>query len=241
MKNRNLTESFNNAANGILYVILHERNMKIHLVAAFITVLLGFLYRLSGLEFVIICLTIGVVIVCELFNTAMEVVVDIIVDVYHPKAKIVKDVAAGAVLVSAFISMIIAYLIFFDKVSVSLVAGIKFIKYTPMHTTVISLVITIALVLVVKAFFKKGTPFKGGMPSGHTAIASSITTAVALWTLDARLTTLFIIVLFLLAQSRYEGKIHSIIEIVMGAAMGFLVTLLLFQILLHVPAIFIQL
>ena len=62
-------------------------------------------------------MTIALVIICELFNTAVEGIVDVIVDVYHPKAKIIKDVAAGAVLVSAFVSMLVGYFIFFDKLS----------------------------------------------------------------------------------------------------------------------------
>lgn len=116
MKNRNLIDSFGNAINGIIYTIKHERNMRIHIVALLGVFILSVFYRLTKTEFLIVCLTVGLVIVCELFNTAMEVLVDIIVDVYHPKAKIIKDVAAGAVLVAAIISLIVGYFIFFDKI-----------------------------------------------------------------------------------------------------------------------------
>lgn len=115
MKNKSLVHSFKNAINGIVYVLKKERNMKFHACAAIIVLALSFLYRLSRTEFMIVCLTVGLVIICELFNTAVEMIMDIIVDVYHPKVKKIKDIAAGAVLVSAIISLIVGYLIFFDK------------------------------------------------------------------------------------------------------------------------------
>jgi diacylglycerol kinase len=116
MKNRKLIDSIKNSINGIIYTIKTERNMKIHVLAAILVIILSFLYRLSNVELCIICITVGLVLVCELFNTAIETLVDIIVDVYHPKAKIIKDAAAGAVFISALISLAICYFIFFDKV-----------------------------------------------------------------------------------------------------------------------------
>jgi diacylglycerol kinase (ATP) len=229
MKNRNFIDSFNNAINGIVYAIKFERNMKIHVTAAVLTLIFSLFYELSRIEFLIICLTIGLVIVCELFNTAVEVIVNIITEVYHPKAKIIKDVAAGAVLVSAFVSLIVAYFIFFDRVSNSLEIGIERVRQSPMHLTIIALIVTTILVIVMKAYSGKGTPFSGGMPSGHAAIAFSITTAVALWTDNIRITILFLIISILLIQSRLEGKIHNIVELIMGSLLGFLVTLLLFK------------
>lgn len=230
MKSRNLPESFNNAINGIIYTLKYERNMKIHIATAFAVLVLGLFFKLSKLEFLIICMTIAVVIICELFNTAIEMLMDIIVDVYHPKAKIVKDISAGAVLVSAFVALIVGYIIFFDKMGIELDTGIRMLRHYPWHLTVIALLLVILLVLIFKAIFKKGTPFHGGMPSGHSAAAFSVTTAIAMWTSDARITLLCLFLSFLLIQSRFESKIHSIFELFAGALLGFLVTLLLFQV-----------
>ncbi len=116
MKNRNPIESFNNAFQGIWYTIVNERNMKIHLVIGTIVIFLSLWVRVSKIEFTILCLTIAMVICFELINTAVEVVVNIIVDVYHPKAKIIKDVSAGAVFVSAIFSIVIGLLILWDKI-----------------------------------------------------------------------------------------------------------------------------
>ncbi len=115
MKNKNLFESFINAFQGVVYTLVNERNMKIHSAAGVLVLLLAIWLEVSRVELAILCLTIAVVLCFELINTAMEVVVDFIVDVYHPKAKIIKDVSAGAVFVSAFFSMIIGAIILGDK------------------------------------------------------------------------------------------------------------------------------
>lgn len=230
MKNKNLIESFNNAINGVIYTIKAERNMKIHISAAALILLLSLFYDLTRTELLLVCLTIVMVLICELFNTAMEVLVDTIIEIYHPKAKIIKDTAAGAVLISAFFSLIVGYFIFFDRVSTSLEIGIIRIKQAPMHLAIIALLITIIFVLVLKAFTKKGTPLSGGMPSGHSAIAFSVTTAIALWTENVSITMLVLLVTFLVVQSRLEAKIHSILELLAGALLGFSLTLLLFRI-----------
>lgn len=229
MKNRNLVESFNNAANGIIYTLKNERNIKIHVAAAAVVLLLSLVFQLSRAEFLIVCLTIGFVMVCELFNTAIEIIVDIIVDVYHPKAKIIKDIAAGAVLLSAFVSVVVGYFIFFDRMRMTVEEGIKIAKQTPINITVIALLITMIAVLALKAKLGKGTPFHGGMPSGHAALAFAIATSVALWTEDSGIAILCVLLAFLVIQSRLEGKIHNKLELFTGAVIGSLVTLLLFQ------------
>jgi diacylglycerol kinase (ATP) len=230
MKNRNLIDSFNNAINGIIYTIKNERNIKIHITAAIVILILSLFYKLSRIDFLVVCISIGFVIVCELFNTAMEVMVDIIVDVYHPKAKVVKDVAAGAVLVSAFVSIIVGYFIFFDRVASDLEIGIKRVGQSPIHITVIALIITIILVLTLKAYFGKGSPLKGGMPSGHSAIAFSLSTSIVMLTKDAKISVICMFIALLVAQSRLEAKIHTIIEVIAGGVFGILITVLLFQV-----------
>lgn len=229
MKNKNLFESFNNAINGIVHTIKAERNMKIHILIAVILFVMSLFFNLSKVEFMVICLTVGLVIICELFNTAIEEIMNLVVTGYHPKVKIIKDVSAGAVLVSAFFSLIIGYFIFFEEISVHLESGVERVRQYPMHVAIIALILTVAVVLIIKAFYQKGTPLRGGMPSGHAALASSITTAVALWSINIKITILCIILSLLVFQSRIEGKIHTFFEVFIGMAIGFLVTLVLFQ------------
>lgn len=98
-------DSFRWAGQGILFCIRNERNFRIHLVAAFYVVVLAALLKLDGLHFAALSITIGNVFVMELLNTAVEAVVDLASPQKHPLAKTAKDVAAGAVLVSAIVSV----------------------------------------------------------------------------------------------------------------------------------------
>ncbi len=231
MKNRNFVTSFNNAIDGILYAVKHERNMKVHITAGGLVILLSLFYNLTRVEFVAVCLTVGLVIVCELFNTAVEVLVDIIVDIYHPRAKIIKDVAAGAVLVSAVLSLVVAYLIFFDRLTPGVEMAIKGLMGSSTHLTVVALGINAILIIGLKIFFRTGTHFSGGMPSGHSALAISLATAISFITGSGAVAVLCFMISLLVIQSRIEAKIHSILEVAGGAAVGFLVTLLVFQLL----------
>ncbi len=128
MKNKNLIESFRTAFQGIWYTFVNERNMKIHLATAAIVILLSIWLKVGKIEMTVLCLTIAMVICFELINTAMEVMVNIIVDVYHPKAKIIKDVSAGAVFVSAIFSIAIGVIILGDKLINKVISIIEYIN-----------------------------------------------------------------------------------------------------------------
>ncbi len=127
MKNKNLFESFRTAFQGIWHTFMNERNMIIHLATAAMVILLSIWLKVDKIEMTVLCLTIAMVICFELINTAMEVMVNIIVDVYHPKAKIIKDVSAGAVFVSAIFSIAIGIIILGDKLINKVISIIEYI------------------------------------------------------------------------------------------------------------------
>lgn len=105
----NLFVSFKYAWAGLSYAFQTQRNFRIHLVVGTVAIALSVFLELSRVEVAIIGLTIGVVLMMELLNTAIESVVDLTVrQTYHELAKIAKDCAAGAVLISAFASVIVA-------------------------------------------------------------------------------------------------------------------------------------
>lgn len=104
-KLRGFLSSFRWAGHGVLFCIRNERNFRIHLIAAFYVVLLASLLELDGMHIAVLSLTIGNVLVMELLNTAVEALVDLVSPNKHPLAKVAKDAAAGAVLISAIISV----------------------------------------------------------------------------------------------------------------------------------------
>ncbi len=90
--------------------------MRIHLAAIVVVTIAGAFLGLSAIEWSIIALTIGLVVVAEMMNTAIEVLVDLVSPDYHKKAGKIKDIAAGAVLLSAIIATVVAVYIFGNKI-----------------------------------------------------------------------------------------------------------------------------
>jgi diacylglycerol kinase (ATP) len=100
--------SFRYAAAGVTYAFNTQRNFRIHCVMGTLAISFGALLHLTGVEMAVICITSGLVLTLELLNTAIESVVDLTVgQTYHELAKIAKDCAAGAVLISAFASVLV--------------------------------------------------------------------------------------------------------------------------------------
>ena len=115
LSNSNFIDATKNAINGFIYAITTQSNVKKQLVIAVIVMILSLFYNFTTSEF--LCLTFAVVLVifAEMINTAIETLVDLYTDLYHPKAKIAKDVGAGAVLLMACNSVIVAYFLLIRK------------------------------------------------------------------------------------------------------------------------------
>lgn len=113
---KRLINSFKYAFEGIISALKTEKNMKIHVLIMILVIIFGIILKISKIEWIICIVLFGLVISLELINTAIENVVDLITQEINPKAKIAKDVAAGAVLVSAITSAIIGLMIFVPKI-----------------------------------------------------------------------------------------------------------------------------
>lgn len=112
MAKRRFKESFQDAGSGIRYCIFTQRNMKIHLTAAFLVLIVSWLCGLDRLELALIAFAITLVLVAEMFNTAVEKTVDLYINTYHPGARLAKHIAAGAVLAAAINAVFIGVLVF---------------------------------------------------------------------------------------------------------------------------------
>lgn len=116
MKKNPLYRSFGYAFEGIWTVISRERNMKIHCSAAVCVTIAGFLLHISKQEWITCFILFGLIMSLEMVNTAIEAVVDLVTSERKPLAKKAKDVAAGAVLISAIFAAVIGLMIFIPKI-----------------------------------------------------------------------------------------------------------------------------
>ena len=115
-KRKKLRNSFKYAFEGIIEAWKTEQNLKIHFVIMALVIIAGFIFKISAMEWIVCLLLFAIVISLELINTAIETTVDIAMPEINEKAKYAKDIAAGAVLFSAMISVIVGLIIFLPKI-----------------------------------------------------------------------------------------------------------------------------
>ncbi|HEX9036076.1 MAG TPA: diacylglycerol kinase family protein [Ktedonobacterales bacterium] len=104
--------SFVYAWRGLVHAVRTQRNARVHMLLGSAAIILGLILRISPLEFAMIFVAITLVFIAEMFNTVAEACIDLVTTEYHPLARIAKDVAAGAVLLNAMLSVVIGLLVF---------------------------------------------------------------------------------------------------------------------------------
>ena len=229
--NSNFIDAWKNAINGIIYATTTQSNIKKQLLIAVFVVIISLFFELSKAEFLIFMFTIVLILFAEMVNTAIETVVDLYTDLYHPKAKIAKDVAAGGVVITAINALIVAYFLFFDKVSDIGLQFIRNIISSPIHlafSTVIIVVIAILSLIAMATTNKHKFLNKKFMPSGHTALSFAANTIIWLMTDNIVVLTLSLIMAILVSESRIEAKKHTLSEVVFSASVGIIVVLVIY-------------
>ena len=112
---KKLLNSFTYPVKGLKYAYRNEQNLAVDVGIAAIVIILGFILNINKYEWAIVMLTIGLVLSCELINTAIEATVDLVTEEYHPLAKVAKDTSAAAVFVFAIVAVIVGLIIFLPK------------------------------------------------------------------------------------------------------------------------------
>ncbi|HEY2870028.1 MAG TPA: diacylglycerol kinase [Gaiellales bacterium] len=228
-----LVNSFNYAFEGIIYVVRTQRNMRIHFIVTLGVLPLGVLLGVSRIEMLALILAVAFVLLMEMANTALEMTIDVATPAFDPRARAAKDIAAGMVLVSAVTALFVGYLVFAPRLQHPSQRAINTVRRSPVHLTVIAIVVVILLVIAIKAYFGTGSPLRGGLPSGHAAVAfggwAAITLVTHSYENQVLVSTLAFAMATLVAQTRVEAGVHSTLEVVYGAVLGALVTTAIFQ------------
>jgi diacylglycerol kinase (ATP) len=232
-RSQSVFESFNYAAEGVIHALRTQRNLWIHFTVAAAVLVAAVGFGVSRLELMVLLLAITFVLVAELVNTAVEAAVDVASTSFDPMAKIAKDIAAGAVLVATLNAVAVGYLVFSGTVADRSSRFLDRLSDAPAELTLVALAVTVIIVIAVKAYTGRGTPLRGGLPSGHAAVAFAGWMAVTLVLDDSGhrflISSVTFIMALLVAQTRVETGVHSASEVASGGLVGALVTLVLFQ------------
>ena len=226
-------ESFNYAFEGVIHVLRTQRNMRIHFLIAVGVLVAGLAAGVSRFELMALLLAIAFVLIAGMVNTAVEHTIDVATTSFDPMAKLAKDIAAGAVLIASATAVAIGYLVFASRLQDPSSRLIDKIRDAPVDLTLIALLVTVILVIATKAVSGRGTPLRGGIPSGHAALAFAGWMALTYQFGDAHhrflVSSIAFLMALLVAQTRVESGVHSVLEVTYGGVLGALVTLVLFQ------------
>jgi diacylglycerol kinase (ATP) len=212
---------FKYAVEGVVHVFRTQRHMRFHFLTMVLVLVVSLVFKLKREEVVVLLFTITLVLAAEMFNTAIEAVVDLVTQTYHPLAKFAKDIASGAVLITAINALAIGFLLFPGGARLNLLSE-EVGLHTPKWSTVGSVAFLLLgiMVLMWKVAGRKGKLLKGGVVSGHSAVGFFLATTILFMSDRMAIGILAFMLAVLVAQSRVEGGIHTLAEVVLGALLA---------------------
>ncbi|MFY9235302.1 MAG: diacylglycerol kinase [Fimbriimonadaceae bacterium] len=233
-KRRDVFGPFKVAMSGLVYTFKTQRHMRFHLFVVLVVMGLGILFNLGLREMLVLLFTISLVLVAEMFNSAIEATVDLVQPNYHPSAKFAKDIAAGAVLITTIIALVVGSLMMlgesrWEEIKINLTSETLSVPTT--GRLILGAFLIFVIVVIGKGLGSRGQVLKGGLVSGHSALGFFGAVSILLLTDAVVVGVVAILLAGLVAQSRWERRIHSIFELSLGAAVGSLMALLLFGLL----------
>jgi diacylglycerol kinase (ATP) len=226
---KSIIESFRYAVDGILDVFRTQKHMRFHFVTMVLVLLVALLFDLTKRDILILIFVVSLVLISEMFNTAIEAVVDMVVQSYHPLAKFAKDAAAGAVLIATTTAVLVGFMLSIGDTAT--LGGLNEIRPESAGSFIKVLltgVILLVMVAISKVLGKRGKLLKGGVVSGHTATGFFLAATILFVSRNAVAAILGVLMALLIAQSRVEAKIHSLREVVTGALLAMLFTALVY-------------
>ena len=212
---------FKYAVEGVVHVFRTQRHMRFHFLAMVLVLIVSLVLKLKREEVIVLLFTITLVLAAEMFNTAIEAVVDLVTQTYHPLAKFAKDIASGAVLITAINALAIGFLLFPGGARLNLLSEDLWL-HTPELSTIGSVAFLLLgiMVLMWKVAGRKGKLLKGGVVSGHSAVGFFLATTIVFMSGSVAIGILAFMMAVLIAQSRVEGGIHTLAEVVLGALLA---------------------
>lgn len=216
---KNPMVSFRHASEGIAHAFRTQRNMRFHTIAFSGVFLAGLILRLPRVEMLALVFCAALVLITEMLNTAIEATVDMITQSYHPTAKFIKDIAAGAVLISAVTAVLVGAVVFWGAIRPEEIR-LRLVQPPTVPVFVGTGVLLLLIVLMGKIAGGKGSLLHGGVISGHSAIAFFLAGIILFLVPHPAVGALALLLATLVAQSRVETKVHTLREVIIGAVVA---------------------
>ena len=222
--------SFQHAWEGLEFAFTTQVHMRVHALIVALVLVAAVGLDVPPLALLHLFSAMALVIIAELFNTAIEHAVDLATERYDPRAKLIKDVAAGAVLVASAYSVIVGVIVFAYHSKLAEVfegvCGLGCTHWGILQGAAVGLIVISLLAWLVKYLSHRGRCARGGPVSGHTALAFLLATVITFVTGSLSVGILALALALLVAQSRLQAGIHSVSEVLVGGLLGIAVGLL---------------
>ena len=238
VKNKNFVTALHHSIDGIIRAFKTERNLRIDYFCAVCVLLAGIVLGLNKTEFVCLCLTVGFVIFSEMMNSVAEYIVDLVTDKYDDRAKAAKDIAAGGVLISSSISVIVAYFLFADKLQNATTSVLNAIISSNTNILFTIIFFLFLLIIILKGIFGKGEEYAHSGPSLRIALAFGHTTYACIITrsfLVGIVCGILSLMIFGMKVTRTKARK---INMLYSALLGIIIVLFVYQLVLIGPDIF---
>ena len=236
-KNKTFFSATKNALNGIIHAFRTEKNLRNDYMIGALVLFISLFFDFTRTELVCLVLTIGFVIFAEMINSTVEYIVNLIKTEYDLNAKAAKDIAAGGVLIASLISVIVAYLLFVDKIRQASTALLTAVLSSKAHMLVTILFVVTILVVILKGMFSKdkNNNYVKAFPSARVTISFALSTYLFVITKNLIVGGVAIVLSIMVSSIKRENDKTTMMQIIFSALIGILLVISVYQLTFIIP------
>ena len=236
-KNKTFFSATRNALNGIIHAFKTEKNLRLDYLAGVLVLLISMFFDFTKTELICLIITIGFVIFAEMINSTVEYIVNLVKTEYDLNAKAAKDIAAGGVLIASIISVIVAYLLFVDKIRQASTALLTAVLSSKSHMLVTILFVVTLLVVILKGVFSKDKDnnYVKAFPSARVTISFALSTYLFVITQNLLVGGVALALSLMVSSIKRENDKTTIVQVILSALLGILLVVSVYQLTFITP------
>lgn len=236
-KNKTFFSATKNALNGIIHAFKTEKNLRNDYIIGALVLFISLFFDFTKTELICLVLTIGFVIFAEMINSTVEYIVNLVKTEYDLNAKAAKDIAAGGVLIASIISVIVAYLLFIDKIQQASTALLTAVLSSKAHMLVTILFVATILVVILKGIFSKDTKrnYVKAFPSARVTISFALATYLFVITKNLLVGGVAFALSIMVSSIKRENDKTTMQQVILSALLGILLVISIYQLTFITP------
>jgi len=236
-KNKTFFSATKNALNGIIHAFKTEKNLRNDYIIGALVLFVSLFFDFTRAELICLVLTIGFVIFAEMINSTVEYIVNLVKTEYDLNAKAAKDIAAGGVLIASLISVIVAYLLFVDKIRQASTALLTAVLSSKAHMLVTILFVVTIFIVILKGIFSKDKDnnYVKAFPSARVTISFALSTYLFVMTKNLIVGGVAIALSIMVSSIKRENDKTTIMQIIFSALIGILLVISIYQLTFITP------